>query len=232
MISQVTRHRSRGIIVDVTALDVMDSFVSRSLRGIAHMTRLRGAETVIVGIQPEVAFAMVQLGHEFEDVQTALDLEEGLALLQAQSRSRSTVEADEPDRDRVRRRRRDRAPARARARRRARAPSHGPDPARDRDLRGRAQHHPLRDARRGRCCAIVRTTAGARASEVVARDEGPGIADIELALQDGYTTGGGLGLGLPGARRLVDEFDIQSAPERGHHRHAGQVGATRPGVRA
>ena len=92
--SQVTRHRSRGIIVDVTALDVMDSFVSRSLRGIAHMTRLRGAETVIVGIQPEVAFAMVQLGMQFEDVQTALDLEEGLALLQTSSRSRSTVEAE------------------------------------------------------------------------------------------------------------------------------------------
>ena len=83
VMGQVTRHRSRGIIVDVTALDVMDSFASRSLRGIAHMTRLRGAETVIVGIQPEVAFAMVQLGMSFEDVQTALDLEEGLALLQA-----------------------------------------------------------------------------------------------------------------------------------------------------
>jgi rsbT antagonist protein RsbS len=80
---QVTRHRSRGIVVDVTALDVMDSFVSRSLRNIAMMTRLRGAETVVVGIQPEVAFAMVQLGMSFEDVQTALDLEEGLALLQA-----------------------------------------------------------------------------------------------------------------------------------------------------
>ena len=85
---QVTRHRSRGIIVDVTALDVMDSFVSRSLRGIAMMTRLRGAETVIVGIQPEVAFAMVQLGMNFEDVQTALDLEEGLALLQGREGAR------------------------------------------------------------------------------------------------------------------------------------------------
>jgi rsbT antagonist protein RsbS len=83
VMQQVTRHRSRGIVVDVTALDVMDSFVSRSLRGIAMMTRLRGASTVIVGIQPEVAFAMVQLGMSFEDVQTALDLEEGLALLQA-----------------------------------------------------------------------------------------------------------------------------------------------------
>jgi rsbT antagonist protein RsbS len=79
---QVGRYRSRGVIIDVTALDVMDSFVSRSLRGIAHMTGLRGADTVIVGIQPEVAFAMVQLGMRMEDVHTALDLEEGLAYLQ------------------------------------------------------------------------------------------------------------------------------------------------------
>ena len=82
VMAQVGRFRSRGIVVDVTALDVMDSFVSRSLRSITHMARLRGARTVIVGIQPEVAFAMVQLGMSFEDVHTALDLEEGLALLQ------------------------------------------------------------------------------------------------------------------------------------------------------
>ena len=87
VMEQVGRFRSRGIVVDVTALDVMDSFVSRSLQGISRMTRLRGATTVIVGIQPEVAFAMVQLGMNFEDVQTALDLEEGLALLQGQEGS-------------------------------------------------------------------------------------------------------------------------------------------------
>jgi rsbT antagonist protein RsbS len=73
--------RSKGIIVDVTALDVMDSFASRSLRAIAHMANLRGARTVMVGIQPEVAFAMVQLGLNLEGVHTALDLEEGLKLL-------------------------------------------------------------------------------------------------------------------------------------------------------
>jgi serine/threonine-protein kinase RsbT len=54
-----------------------------------------------------------------------------------------------------------------------------------------------------------------RGVRVVARDEGPGIADLEKALTDGYTTGGGLGLGLPGARRLVDDFDIQTAPGQG-----------------
>ncbi|PYU71743.1 MAG: anti-anti-sigma factor [Acidobacteria bacterium] len=81
LVQQVVKLRSRGVIVDVTAMDVMDSFASRTLREIAHMIRLRGAETVIVGIQPEVAFAMVQLGLTLEDVVTALDLEEGLAYL-------------------------------------------------------------------------------------------------------------------------------------------------------
>jgi rsbT antagonist protein RsbS len=78
---QAGRFRSRGIIVDVTALDVMDSFACRTLRSIAYILRLRGAQTAIVGIQPEVAFAMVQLGLALGGVQTALDLEEGLILL-------------------------------------------------------------------------------------------------------------------------------------------------------
>jgi len=81
LVKQVSTFRSRGVIVDVTVLDVMDSFASRTLRDLVHMIRLRGAETVIVGIQPEVAFAMVQLGLTLEGVATALDLEEGLAFL-------------------------------------------------------------------------------------------------------------------------------------------------------
>jgi rsbT antagonist protein RsbS len=84
LMERVSQFRAQGIIVDVTAIDVMDSFAARSLRTIAHMTRLRGADTVIVGLQPEVAFAMVQLGLAFDDMNTALDLEEGLALLNRQ----------------------------------------------------------------------------------------------------------------------------------------------------
>lgn len=81
LMERVSQYRANGIIVDVTAIDVMDSYVARSIQIIAHMTRLRGADTVIVGLQPEVAFAMVQLGLGFEGMHTALDLEEGLALL-------------------------------------------------------------------------------------------------------------------------------------------------------
>jgi rsbT antagonist protein RsbS len=86
LVEQVGKYRSRGVIVDVTALDVLDSFASRTLRDLAHMVRLRGAETVIVGIQPEVAFAMVQLGITLENVTTALDLEEGISYLERKSR--------------------------------------------------------------------------------------------------------------------------------------------------
>src|SRR6266571_3131135 len=78
---QVGQYRSRGVIIDVTVLDVIDSFATRTLRAIAHMLKLRGAETVIVGIQPEVAFTMVQLGLTLEGIGTVLDLEEGLAYL-------------------------------------------------------------------------------------------------------------------------------------------------------
>jgi rsbT antagonist protein RsbS len=84
IVLQVGKLRSRGVIIDVTSLDVMDSFATRTLRDIAQMIRLRGAETVIVGIQPEVAFALVQLGLNLAGVATALDLEEGLAFLDRQ----------------------------------------------------------------------------------------------------------------------------------------------------
>src|ERR1700722_3522115 len=74
---KVGRFRSHGVVIDVSAVDVMDSFATRTLESIAHATSLRGAETVVVGIQPDVPFAMIQLGLSLDDVATALDLEEG-----------------------------------------------------------------------------------------------------------------------------------------------------------
>jgi rsbT antagonist protein RsbS len=81
LIEQIGQHRSRGVIIDVAALDVLDSFGARTLRSLAEMARLRGAETVLVGIQPDVAFTMVELGLGTGTAHTALDLEEGLAYL-------------------------------------------------------------------------------------------------------------------------------------------------------
>jgi rsbT antagonist protein RsbS len=83
---QVGDLRSRGVVVDVTAADVIDSFTIRTLLDIADVGKLRGAETVIVGLKPDVAFAMVQLGLRLDGVDTALDLEEGLAILNRRAR--------------------------------------------------------------------------------------------------------------------------------------------------
>ena len=78
---QVGEHRTRAVIVDVGLLDVIDSFTARVLSQLATTLRLRGAEPVIVGIRPDVAFAMVRLGLSLDGVATALDLDAGLDLL-------------------------------------------------------------------------------------------------------------------------------------------------------
>jgi rsbT antagonist protein RsbS len=83
LLAQVAKHRSRGVIVDVAALDIIDSFAARSLTTVARTNRLRGAKTVIVGIQPEVAVAMSQFGLRLDSTHIALDLEAGLQLLTA-----------------------------------------------------------------------------------------------------------------------------------------------------
>jgi rsbT antagonist protein RsbS len=78
---RIGRLRCRGLVVDVSALEVIDSFVARALRQIAITARLRGAATVIVGIQPDVAVAMVQFRLNMEPLRATLDLDEALGLL-------------------------------------------------------------------------------------------------------------------------------------------------------
>jgi rsbT antagonist protein RsbS len=77
----VAKYRSTGVIVDVAALDIIDSFAARSLSTVARTNRLRGAKTIVVGIQPEVAVAMSQFGLRLDHAYTALDLEAGIQLL-------------------------------------------------------------------------------------------------------------------------------------------------------
>jgi serine/threonine-protein kinase RsbT len=107
------------------------------------------------------------------------------------------------------------------ARQRARALAVGLDmPSTDQTLLATAISEVARNitayAKRGEVLLdLVRDGQGRRGIRVVARDDGPGIEDVDRALTDGYTTGGGLGLGLPGARRLVDEFAIETAPGAG-----------------
>ena len=78
---RVGEERIRGVVLDVGALDVIDSFVARSLRSIVQSVRLRGTETVITGIRPDVAIAMVQFNLNLEPLRAVLDLDEAVAVL-------------------------------------------------------------------------------------------------------------------------------------------------------
>jgi rsbT antagonist protein RsbS len=86
LVEQIGRYRSTGVIIDVAALDVLDSFVARALRAIVVTAKLRGADTIIVGIQPDVAIAMVQFRLNLEPLRAALDLDAAIVLLDRMSR--------------------------------------------------------------------------------------------------------------------------------------------------
>ena len=81
LVERIGIERCRGVIIDVAAHDVLDSYGANTLGTIAEMARLRGAETVVVGVSPEIAFTMVRLGMSIANVHTALDLEQALQVL-------------------------------------------------------------------------------------------------------------------------------------------------------
>lgn len=78
----IQEHRSRGVVIDIAALDTVDSFIGRILGNIARQSRVLGAETVVVGMQPAVAITLVEIGLTLDGIRTALDVEKGLSLLQ------------------------------------------------------------------------------------------------------------------------------------------------------
>ena len=82
LVRRAAEHRSRGVVIDMSGMEVMDSYATRVLDGVAKVLRLRGAETVVVGVQPGVAFAMAQLGLRLQSAGTALDLDEGVLELE------------------------------------------------------------------------------------------------------------------------------------------------------
>jgi rsbT antagonist protein RsbS len=84
--NQIARHRSRGVLIDISSLEVVDSFIGRMIGNIAAMSRVLDAETVVVGMQPAVAITLVELGLSLPGVRTALNVDKGMELLRASLR--------------------------------------------------------------------------------------------------------------------------------------------------
>src|SRR5688572_1784105 len=81
LMEQIRKHRARGVLLDISALDVVDSFIGRAIGNIAGMARVMGASTVVTGIRPAVAITLVELGLTWKGVRTALTVERGMELL-------------------------------------------------------------------------------------------------------------------------------------------------------
>ena len=189
--AQIVRHRARGVLIDISALEMVDSFIGRMLGTIASMARMLDAETVVVGMQPSVAITLVELGLSLKGIRTALDVEKGMATLQTALSEQGGDAADERylaskiAADPVVRGRRHRSPGGAKAG--GRIGLQLVDQTKFVTAASELARNTLDYGGGGQCKSKWWRTSRGPGVRLIFEDQGPGIPDIELALKDGYT---------------------------------------------
>ena len=93
--ARIVRDRADGVLIDISALDIVDSFIGRMLSNIAGMSRVLDAETVVVGMRPSVAITLVELGLSLPGIRTALDIDRGIELLRQASGGETGIDGPE-----------------------------------------------------------------------------------------------------------------------------------------
>jgi len=97
--AEIVKHSARGVLLDISALDMVDSFIARMLSDISGISKILDAQTVVVGMQPAVAITLVELGLTLTGVKTALNAERGMAMLRAAEEALGDVRDDDDDQE-------------------------------------------------------------------------------------------------------------------------------------